>query len=189
MGEHCCKYFDASNTPAIELLPGVYAVSVRIRRLDLIGKISMAPRMEPNFIALPVYQITNHQTHDCRWYDQISSKLTILLNIQKVMLTTKLASPSVMGKPTVVATDSLIFHLIHLIHQADAWNKSEYLHMGIWLQVVITLYKGHNNWHIDCSHAAHNMNMACSAFCFSGLCLHHHRKTYMTIFILYKWNT
>ena len=38
----------------------VYAVSVRIRRLDLIGEISMAPRMEPNFIALPVYQITNH---------------------------------------------------------------------------------------------------------------------------------
>ena len=38
----------------------VYAVSVRIRRLDLIGEISMAPRMEPNFIALPVYQISNH---------------------------------------------------------------------------------------------------------------------------------
>ena len=103
----------------------VYAVSVRIRRLDL-----------------------TTQTHDCRWYDQMSSKLTILLNIQKVIL--KLASPSVMGKPTV-ATDSLIFHLI--IHQADGWDKSEYLHyMGIWLQVVITLYKGHNNWHIDCSH-------------------------------------
>ena len=48
----------------------------------------------------------------------MSSKLTILLNIQKVILTTKLASLSVMGKPTVVATDYLIFHLI--IHQADA---------------------------------------------------------------------
>ena len=55
MGEHCCKYFDASNTPACQ----VYAVSVHIRRLDIIGEISMAPRMEPNFIALPVYQITN----------------------------------------------------------------------------------------------------------------------------------
>ena len=97
----------------------VYAVSVRIRRLDLIGEISMTQRMEPNFIALPVYQIIKRttQTHDCR-YDQMSSKLTILLNIQKVILTTALASLSVMGKPTVVATDSLIFHLI--IHQADA---------------------------------------------------------------------
>ena len=115
----------------------------------------------------------------------MSSKLTILLNIQKVILTTKLASPYVMGKPTVVATDSLIFHLI--IHQADAWNKSEYLHMGIWLQVVITLYKGHNNWYIDCSHGVSSTEYEYGLLCL--LCLHHHRKTYMTIFILYKWNT
>ena len=47
----------------------------------------------------------------------MSSKLSALLNIQKEILTTKLGTLSVMGQPTVVATRSVIFHL--MIHQTE----------------------------------------------------------------------
>ena len=55
--------------------------------------------------------------------------LTIRLNIQKVILTTQLASPSVMGKPTVVATDSLIFHLIITKQMPETKVKLAYGHL------------------------------------------------------------
>ena len=156
VGEHCCKSFDTSITRSPANVRCKQYVSVYI---VLISRVTCQQhQMEPNFLPRTGKEnkfscqydkqwITPTMLGSCRWYDQMSSLLTTLLNIPKEMLTTILACLSVMSKPTVVvAMYYFIFHL--MIHQADAWHKCEYLHMAT---SVITLHKGHNNWHTDCS--------------------------------------
>ena len=63
-----------------QLLSGVCSICpYTSSRLYLIGGISIAPRMEPTFIALPVYEITNHPDTCLQmiWSNVIKAKCTV----------------------------------------------------------------------------------------------------------------
>ena len=127
----------------------VYAVSIRIRRLNLIGGTSIAPRMELNFIALPVYQITNHPDACLQiWSNVINAKRTV--EHTEGDTDNKIGISFCDGQANSCCNG---FFNMSSDYTPSRCLKQKWIlaNMGIWLQVVITLHKGHINWSIDCS--------------------------------------